>query len=108
MQVGPQKWLSFQILAWGLVATFQAFIKNYAGYLATRLLLGLLEAGFIPGALYILSTWYKKTETSLRIAIFFLGNIGAAATSSLIAAGILQLAGTNGLSGWRWLFLSMF
>ena len=48
-QFGPRRWLSVQILAWGLVATFQSFISNYASYLATRLLLGLLEAGFIPG-----------------------------------------------------------
>lgn len=41
-RVGPQRWLSCQIVAWGLVATFQNFITNYGGYLATRLLLGLV------------------------------------------------------------------
>lgn len=46
---GPKKWLSFQIFAWGLVATFQAFVQNYAAFLATRLVLGLLEGGYIPG-----------------------------------------------------------
>lgn len=49
IQVGPRVWLSCQIIAWGLVATFQAFIRNYPAYLATRLLLGCMEAGFIPG-----------------------------------------------------------
>ncbi len=42
-RVGPQKWLSGQIIAWGLVATFQNFITNYGGYLATRILLGLVR-----------------------------------------------------------------
>ncbi|KAK0108459.1 hypothetical protein ONS95_003262 [Cadophora gregata] len=104
-KVGPRPWLSVQILAWGLVATFQAFISNYASYLTTRLLLGLMEAGFIPGALYYLSTWYKKGETSLRVTFFFFGQMFANATSQLIAAGLLSLEGKRGLSGWQWLFL---
>lgn len=48
-RLGPQVWLSAQLVAWGLVGTFQAFVKTYPAYLATRLLLGLLEGGFIPG-----------------------------------------------------------
>ncbi|KAI0850814.1 MFS general substrate transporter [Daldinia vernicosa] len=104
-RIGPRKWLSIQIVAWGLVATFQNFIKNYGGYLATRLLLGLCEAGFIPGALYTMSTWYKKSETSLRVSIFFLGNLIASATTSLIGAGILSMGDRYGIAGWRWLFI---
>ncbi|KAL7621612.1 hypothetical protein AAE478_008938 [Parahypoxylon ruwenzoriense] len=104
-RVGPRRWLSAQIVAWGLVATFQNFIRNYGSYLATRLLLGLCEAGFIPGSLYTMSTWYKKEESSLRISIFFLGNLIASATTSLIGAGILSMGDRYGVPGWRWLFI---
>ncbi|KKY25730.1 putative mfs transporter [Phaeomoniella chlamydospora] len=95
-KVGPRKWLSVQIFAWGLVATFQAFVSNYASYLATRLLLGLMEAGFIPGSLYYLSTWYKKSETSTRVTLFFFGQTLAGALSQLIGAGLVSLAGKGG------------
>ncbi|KAL4999796.1 major facilitator superfamily domain-containing protein [Aspergillus recurvatus] len=104
-RIGPQRWLSAQLFAWGLVATFQAFIKSYPAYLVTRLLLGLLEGGFIPGALYYLSTWYKREETSLRVTLFFFGQMFSGATSSLISAGLLTLSGKRGLAGWRWIFL---
>ncbi|KAL6230683.1 hypothetical protein BDW75DRAFT_248460 [Aspergillus navahoensis] len=104
-RVGPQRWLSGQLFAWGLVATFQAFIKSYPAYLVTRLLLGLLEGGFIPGALYYLSTWYKREETSLRVTLFFFGQMFSGATSSLISAGLLTLSGKRGLAGWQWIFL---
>ncbi|KAI0469690.1 major facilitator superfamily domain-containing protein [Xylariaceae sp. FL0804] len=104
-RVGPRQWLSGQIIAWGIVATFQNFITSYAGYLVTRILLGLCEAGFIPGALYTMSTWYKKDESSLRISIFFLGNLLASATTSLIGAGILSMGDRYGVAGWRWLFI---
>lgn len=104
-KIGPQRWLSGQIIAWGLVALFQNFITNYAGYLVTRIILGLCEAGFIPGALYTMSTWYKRDETSLRVSIFFLGNLIASAVTSLIGAGILTMGDRYGVAGWRWLFI---
>ncbi|XHG08022.1 hypothetical protein AWENTII_011150 [Aspergillus wentii] len=104
-RIGPQKWLSAQLFAWGLVATFQSFVQSYPAYLATRFLLGLLEGGFIPGALYYLSTWYKREETSFRTTLFFFGQMFAGATSSLISAGLLKLEGIGGLAGWRWIFL---
>ncbi|KAJ6011650.1 hypothetical protein N7451_003062 [Penicillium sp. IBT 35674x] len=104
-RIGPRTWLSGQLFAWGLVATFQAFVQSYPAYLVTRILLGLCEGGFIPGALYYLSTWYKKDETSLRTSLFFYGQMFASATSSLISAGVLKLSGANGMAGWRWIFL---
>lgn len=104
-RVGPQKWISCQIICWGLVATFQAFQKGVGAFYATRLLLGLLEAGFIPAGLYTLTQWYKRSETSGRYAAFFLGNMVASASSGLIAYGILHLRGVAGLTGWQWLFI---
>lgn len=70
-----------------------------------RLLLGLLEGGFIPGALYYLSTWYKRRETSSRTTLFFFGQMFAGATASLISAGLLKLKGKGGLAGWQWVWL---
>ncbi|RYP68698.1 hypothetical protein DL770_008398 [Monosporascus sp. CRB-9-2] len=90
-RIGAQKWLSAQIVTWGLVAALQSFMTNYRSYLVTRAFLGLCEAGFIPGALYTMSTWYKMPESNLRISLYVLGNPLAAAITSLIGAGILSL-----------------
>ena len=76
---------------------FQLFISNKGGYLSTRLLLGLMESGYIPGGLHVLSTWYTKRELALKTALYFVGNMLASATAGLIAFGILRLAGRNGL-----------
>lgn len=82
------------------------FIRDRGAFLATRLLLGLAEAGYIPGAAYTLSTWYTRRELAKRIAIFFFGMFGGNALSPLLASGILQLEGQRGIRGWQWLFLS--
>jgi hypothetical protein len=89
----------------GLVATFQAFQKGLGPYLATRLLLGMCEAGFIPAGLFTITRWYKSDETSKRFSFYFIGNMFAGACSGLIAYGILHMRGIGGLAGWQWLFL---
>ncbi|KAK2015408.1 inner membrane transporter yfaV [Colletotrichum eremochloae] len=102
---GPRKWITLQVLLFGLVGTFQVLVKNRAGFLAIRLMLGLTEAGYIPGSIYTLSTWYTKRELAKRIAIFMFGQFGGNALSPLVASGILKLAGKGGLTGWQWLYL---
>jgi MFS transporter, ACS family, DAL5 transporter family protein len=86
----------------------QVFLKNRAGFLVSRLILGFSEAGYIPGASYTLSCWYTKRELSKRIAILFFGMFGGNALSPILASGILKLAGRNGIKGWQWLFLRRF
>jgi MFS family permease len=61
-RVGPGKWLTLQLFLFGLVSTFQAFQTNYGSFVATRLILGITESGFIPGGLWTLSTWYVMIE----------------------------------------------
>lgn len=84
----------------------QMFLKNRAGFLASRLVLGLAEAGYIPGAVYTLSMWYKKRELAKRVAVFFFGMFGGNAVSPILASGTLQLSGERGIKGWQWLFMS--
>ena len=89
----------------GVVATLQVFLRDRAGFLAARVILGFCESGYIPGAIYTLSTWYKKRELAKRVAILFFGMFGANAISPVLASGILKLDHVRGLHGWQWLFL---
>jgi len=106
-QIGPRKWISAQVFVFGILAVMQVFIRTRGAFLATRLLLGFAEAGYIPGAVYTLSSWYTKSELAKRVAIFFFGMFGGNALSPILASGILMLDGRCGIRGWRWLFLSM-
>ncbi|CAI7641233.1 unnamed protein product [Penicillium glandicola] len=104
-KLGASVWLTFQMFAWGTVALTQTWSTNIHSFYATRFLLGLFEGGYIPGAQFMLSLFYTRKELALRTAIFYFGNYAATATGSLIAAGVLQMAGIKGLSGWQWLFV---
>lgn len=89
----------------GVVATLQVFLRDRAGFLAARIILGFCESGYIPGAIYTLSTWYTKRELAKRVAILFFGMFGANAISPVLASGILKLDHVRGLHGWQWLFI---
>ena len=64
--------------------------------MVTRFLLGTTEAGFGPGGLWYISTWYTKKETAKRVMIFYFGILSGQAFSKLIAFGILAFFGLGG------------
>ncbi|RWA07245.1 hypothetical protein EKO27_g7866 [Xylaria grammica] len=92
-------------ISWSVVLTLTGIVRNYQGLLVARLFLGIAEAGFFPGAILIISTWYDRHELATRIAIFYLAAALAGAFSCLLAYLIVKLDGLGGLEGWRWIFI---
>lgn len=105
-RVRPSWYMASFMALWAVVSGLTATVHNYTGLVLVRFFLGFVEAPFYPGALYMLSIFYTKRELSLRIAIFYTGNIAANAFTGLIAAAVFAtLDGSHGLEGWRWLFI---
>lgn len=93
------------MMLWAIVSTLTSVTTNYTGLLLTRFFLGITEAPYYPGALYILSIFYTRKEIATRIAILYSGNVLATAFAGMIALGVFKMGGMAGLSGWRWLFI---
>ncbi|WYZ44504.1 hypothetical protein EsH8_VII_000940 [Colletotrichum jinshuiense] len=105
-RVRPSWYMGGFMMAWAVVSTLTAVVKDYKGLVLTRFFLGVVEAPYYPGALYILSIFYTRKELATRISVLYSGNILATAFAGLIAAGVFHgLEGVNGLQGWRWLFI---
>ncbi|KAG6812331.1 hypothetical protein H0H92_003415 [Tricholoma furcatifolium] len=80
-------------------------IPSFFGALCTRFFLGFVEAAFFPGALFLISKWYKKNELSKRTAYLYCGNLISNAIGTLLASAILDtMDGVLGFAAWRWLF----
>jgi len=91
-------------VAWGLVCTFQGFVHNYAGLAIARVFLGAAEGAILPGSVAYLSEFYRRRDLGFRTAFFFGAIALAGAFSGLLAAAIINLDGTGGKAGWRWIF----
>jgi MFS family permease len=60
---------------WGVVSGCAAAVHNFHGLVTVRFLLGIVEAPFFPGAVFLLSSWYTRKEMGMRCAILFGGNM---------------------------------
>ncbi|OMP81932.1 putative transporter, partial [Diplodia seriata] len=102
----PSWYMGSCMMLWAVVSALTALSKDFKGLLLTRFFLGVTEAPYYPGALYMLSIFYTRKEIATRISILYTGNILATAFAGLIAAGIFHgMDDLGGISGWRWLFI---
>jgi sugar phosphate permease len=103
--VSPSRWLAFITTSWGIIATLTGITSSYAGLIACRLLLGLVEGGLFPGCAIYLTFFYTKRELALRIGYLFVSAALAGALGGLLAYGIGYMDGVAGLRGWRWILI---
>lgn len=101
----PSLYLSSCMIIWAATTACMSAVQTYHDALILRFLLGFVEAVFFPGAVFLLSQWYKHNELGLRTAFLYCGGSVSNAFGALIASGILgSLDGTLGFTAWRWLF----
>ncbi|KAG7451127.1 MFS general substrate transporter [Guyanagaster necrorhizus] len=101
----PSLYIGGCVVLWGLISALTGVTQSFRGILACRLFLGIPEAAFYPGTMYMLSSWYTKKELAFRSAILYSGLLISNAFGSLMAAGILgNMDGKRGIRAWRWLF----
>ncbi|RMJ03386.1 hypothetical protein CDV36_015087 [Fusarium kuroshium] len=102
----PSLYIPGMMIAWGTVVCLMSLIKTPAQLIGCRLLLGLMEASFVPAVVFLISTWYKKTEQAKRFMTFTSAAILAGAFGSIVAGAIIKtLHNAHGITGWRWLFI---
>ncbi|KAL0944958.1 major facilitator superfamily transporter [Colletotrichum truncatum] len=101
----PSLYIGGIVTCWGIVMTCNGVVQSYGGLIAVRIFLGLFEAGFLPGAILIISKWYLPNETQTRIAILYTSAASGGAFSGLLAFAIAKMHGVGGYEGWRWIFI---
>lgn len=102
----PSYYMSGCMALWAVISALTAVARNFTGLLLTRFFLGVTEAPYYPGALYMLSIFYTRKEIATRISVLYTGNILATAFAGLIAAGIFHgMDDLGGIHGWQWLFI---
>ena len=105
-RIRPSVWLALMEVGWGIWTFAQAGLTNSNQLYAFRFLVGLCESSFSPVLLYVIGSWYTKTEMAKRAAIFMMtAPIGTAFSGYLQAAVYNNLNGVHGIAGWRWLYI---
>ena len=69
---GARRWLARIMVSWGIVSLLFTFVNSVGGLYTLRVLLGIAEAGFFPGAILFLSLWVPARYRSKILALFYL------------------------------------
>ena len=105
MRVGARRWLARIMLTWGLVVVATAWVNGLKSLYMMRFLLGVAEAGLLPGLFYYLGTWIPASHRGLGLSVL----MSTAALSNVIggplATGIMELDGWLGFRGWQLVFI---
>ncbi|RCI16208.1 hypothetical protein L249_1870 [Ophiocordyceps polyrhachis-furcata BCC 54312] len=104
-KIGPRWFLGSITLAWGAVMIGSGFVNSWESLAGLRILVGAFEAGFFPGSVYLLSTWYTRFDMQKRYTVFYGVGCVAGALGGILAFGLSQMNGVAGLRGWRWIFI---
>ncbi|ORY71930.1 major facilitator superfamily domain-containing protein [Pseudomassariella vexata] len=105
-KIRPSWYMCTCMAAWAIISALTALVQDDKRLVVVRFFLGIAEAPFYPGALYLLSVFYTRKEIATRISILYSGNIFATTFAGLIAAATFEtLNGAHGIKGWRWLFI---
>ncbi|KAL4803102.1 major facilitator superfamily domain-containing protein [Aspergillus unguis] len=104
-KIGPRIFISTLVMSWGAVLIGFAYSPNWQTLAGLRALLGVLEAGFFPGSVYLLSCWYSRYEVQKRYSLFYLIGCVASALSGILAYGFSEMKPLQGHNGWQWIFI---
>ncbi|QKX54969.1 uncharacterized protein TRUGW13939_02059 [Talaromyces rugulosus] len=96
-------------MCWSLFVLFMYKAQSAKTIYILRLFAGIFESGAMPGAFYIIGSWYRTSEISRRSTIFMFSSVGGQMFSGYIQAGLYKnMNHTLGLASWRWVFIFDF
>lgn len=75
------------------------FPQNWQTLAALRFLLGVLEAGFLPCCLFLISTWYTRYDLQKRVTSFYAIGFCASGFGGILAYGLSHMVRPSALSG---------
>jgi MFS transporter, ACS family, 4-hydroxyphenylacetate permease len=104
-RVGAKIWIPRIMITWGLASAATMFAVGPHSLYILRALVGLAEAGFMPGILLYMTYWFPPAYRARATALFIMAQPITIMFGSFASGGILEMNGFFGLAGWRWLFL---
>lgn len=103
---GARVWLARIMVTWGIIAGAMGFLQTAGHFITLRVLLGIAEAGFFPGVIYLLSLWFPARYRARMIATFYLGVPIAQVVGAPLSVGLISLGDSIGVVGWRLMYIA--
>ncbi|KAM0541271.1 hypothetical protein ACHAPJ_013316 [Fusarium lateritium] len=102
--IGPGWFIPATSLGFGLCSIFTAFVTDVPQACGVRFVLGLFEAGMLPGIAYYMSRWYRRSELTFRLSLYIVMAPLAGAFGGLLVSAILKLENFGRFQHWQMIF----
>jgi ACS family tartrate transporter-like MFS transporter len=104
-RIGARRWIATIMIAWGVISSTMIFVSGPRSFYAMRFLLGAAEAGFFPGVIFYLKSWFPAQARARTVARFMTAAPLSGVLGGPLSGALLELHGRTGLAGWQWMFL---
>jgi MFS transporter, ACS family, tartrate transporter len=102
---GARLWIARIMITWGLLSIAMVLVGGVWSFYVLRFLLGVAEAGFFPGVAFYLACWFPAQYRARILAGFLVAIPFSTVVGAPLSGLLLELDGTLGLAGWKWLFI---
>lgn len=102
---GARRWIARIMITWGLAAAGTAFAVGPISYNVIRFITGVCEAGFYPGVIFYLATWFPVAVRGRIMGWFVVAVPLSSVISGPVSTALLHMDGIAGFTGWQWLFI---
>ena len=105
-KVGARIWIARIMITWGIISACMLLVKTPMQFYIARFLLGVAEAGFAPGIMYLLTLWFPARRRGRAMAIYVMGAPLAFIIGGPVSGWILSaFQHVAPFEAWQWLFL---
>ncbi|KAJ3522762.1 hypothetical protein NM688_g8828 [Phlebia brevispora] len=104
-RTSPRWYIPIMTVIWGITCALFSLVRNSSGLAAARFFLGFAEAGFLPGIVFWMGSWYPRPMQGRRFGVLYSSVSLTGAFGGLLATAIHTLDGAHGIAGWKWIFI---
>ncbi|HXC49024.1 MAG TPA: MFS transporter [Candidatus Sulfotelmatobacter sp.] len=104
-RVGARRWISALMICWGIISGSMFSVHSVPSFYSLRFLLGAAEAGFFPGVIFYLRSWFPASARAGVVALFMTAGPVSGMIGGPISGLLLDWNHRGGLAGWQWMFL---
>jgi len=89
-KIGARVWIARILFSWGIVAILTGLARTSAHLYILRVLLGVAEAGYVPGIYLYLTYWFPQRQLAQATALFNTGSPIAIIVAAPLSGVILD------------------
>ena len=104
VRFGARFWIARIMVVWGVIASAMMLVTGPWSFYSLRFLLGAAEAGFFPGIIFYLTSWFPKSYRSRTVSLFMIAAVASYVVGGPLSGWLMDHP-QFGFRSWQWLFL---